>query len=341
MRKLSICVLFGGPEGERQTSVRAAVSVLKRMDPEKYNVFPVCITTKGDWILYGGRDFDVLLQPDWMNLPECRRAAISPVRNQGLLTFEDDCVVRERIDVAFPLIRADFGAIQGLLDLAGIPFVGSDAAACALTADKALTKLMAEKLELQTAPWQQVKSCDVENHPQQVLQELEETLGYPLFIKSVQRLAEAKVCAACDRQQLLEALQEMCLWGEWVLVESAVEGWEVEVAVMGNSIPMASVCAEIDTAETSRAFIPARIPEEQEEAVREAAVKLYGALGCKGIGKLTFFVKYDNSGIVFESANAQPDFSESALVANLFAASGIPMEQLVDQLVELAMEEKE
>ena len=127
MKKLSVCVLFGGMSPEHEVSLRSAESVLNNMDKEKYNIFPVGITKKGDWILYTGSDYSLLPTGQWEEYPDNRRATISPVRGQGLLSFEGDCVVRERIDVVFPVLHGENGedgAIQGLLQLAVFPTWG-------------------------------------------------------------------------------------------------------------------------------------------------------------------------------------------------------------------------
>lgn len=148
MRKRSVCILFGGISPEHEVSLRSAESVLNHIDKTKYNVFPVGITKEGDWVLFGGTDYAMLPAGTWLECPQNRRAAISPVRGQGLLTFEGDCVVRERIDLVFPVLHGangEDGAIQGLLQMAGIPYVGPHIAASAVSMDKTLTKLVADE----------------------------------------------------------------------------------------------------------------------------------------------------------------------------------------------------
>ena len=147
MKKLSVCILFGGVSPEHEVSLRSAESVLNNIDHEKYNVFPVGIAKDGDWQLFGGKDYSELPAGTWMNHPANRRAAISPICGQGLLCFEGDCVVRERIDVVFPVMHGENcedGAVQGLLKLAGIPYVGPHIAASAVSMDKTLTKLVVD-----------------------------------------------------------------------------------------------------------------------------------------------------------------------------------------------------
>mgnify|MGYP002579099008 CR=1 FL=1 len=159
LKKLSVCILFGGVSSEHEVSLRSAESVLNHIDKDKYNIFPVGITKDGDWILFGGKDYGMLPAGTWQNCEENRRAAISPVRGQGLLSFENDCVVRERIDVVFPVMHGENcedGAIQGLLQIAGIPYVGPHVAASAACMDKTITKLIASQAGVRQADWQLV-----------------------------------------------------------------------------------------------------------------------------------------------------------------------------------------
>ena len=160
MRKLSVCVLFGGMSPEHEVSLRSAEAVLNHIDHEKYNVFAVGITKDGDWIRYGGTDYSQLPTQEWRNHPDNRRAAISPVRDQGLLIFEGDCVVREWMDVVFPVLHGENGedgAMQGLLQMAGIPYVGPHVAASAVAMDKTLTKLVVDHAGVTQAAWQLVR----------------------------------------------------------------------------------------------------------------------------------------------------------------------------------------
>jgi len=139
MAKLNVCVLFGGMSPEHDVSLRSAESVLNNMDAEKYNIFPVGIAKDGDWILYGSTDYSKLPSGEWMNCPDNRRAAISPIRGQGLLIFEGDNVIREMIEIVFPVLHGENGedgTVQGLLQLAGIPYVGPHVAASAVSMDR-------------------------------------------------------------------------------------------------------------------------------------------------------------------------------------------------------------
>ena len=185
MKKLSVCILFGGISPEHEVSLRSAESVLNNIDHSKYNVFPVGITKDGDWILFGGKDYSMLPTGAWKTHPDNRRACISPVRGQGLLTFEGDCVVRERIDVVFPVLHGENGedgAMQGLLQMAGIPYVGPHVSASAVAMDKTLTKLVVDQAGVTQAAWELVRRQDLEHHMEQTLNSLEKRFAYPMFV---------------------------------------------------------------------------------------------------------------------------------------------------------------
>ena len=353
MVKLSVCVLFGGMSPEHAVSLRSAESVLNNMDPEKYNIYPVGITREGDWILYGSNDYSKLPSGEWEKCPENRRAAISPIRGQGLLVFEGDCVVREMIEVAFPVLHGENGedgTVQGLLELAGIPYVGPHVAASAVSMDKTLTKLVADNACVQQAAWQLVRSNEIGNHMDQIVVRLEEKFAYPMFVKPAGTGSSVGVSKAADRDALVKALNHAAQFDTKILVEEFIHGREIEVAVMGNESPVASVCGEIDSGaefydydakyvtDTSVAYIPARIPEDVEEFVREQAVKIYSAIGCKGLSRVDFFVTWEDNRVVFNEINTLPGFTSISMYPKLFAASGIPYPEIIDNLLRLAQE---
>lgn len=353
MKKLSVCILFGGVSPEHEVSLRSAESVLNNIDKEKYHVFPVGITKKGDWILFTGSDYSMLPTGEWESFEGNRRAAISPVRGQGLLSFEGDCVVRERIDVVFPVLHGENGedgAMQGLLQLAGIPYVGPHVAASAVAMDKTLTKLVVDQAQIPQAAWQLVRSGELTNRMERALNVLENRFGYPMFVKPAGTGSSVGVSKAHDRQELEAALRTAATYDSKILVEEFIDGKEIEVAVMGNDSPMASVCGEIDSGvefydydakyitDTSTAYVPAQIDEETAEQVREWAVKAYSALGCQGLSRVDFFVTRQDNRVVFNEINTLPGFTSISMYPKLFAASGVPYSQLIDQLLDLAME---
>ena len=354
MSKLSVCILFGGISPEHEVSLRSAESVLNNIDHEKYNVFAVGITKEGDWICYGGKDYSKLPTGQWKEHPDNRRAAISPIRGQGLLIFEGDCVVRQWIDVVVPVLHGENGedgTMQGLLQMAGIPYVGPHVAASAVAMDKTLTKLVADQAGITQAAWHLVHRNELANHKEHILDVLEGRFAYPMFVKPAGTGSSVGVSKAANRKALEEALELAAGYDGKVLVEEFIDGKEIEVAVMGNENPVASVCGEIDSGvefydydakyvtNTSKAYIPARIPEDVAESVREAAVKVYSAIGCHGLSRVDFFVTHEGNRVVFNEINTLPGFTSISMYPKLFRASGIPYTQLIDELLNLALED--
>ena len=353
MKNLSVCILFGGVSPEHEVSLRSAEAVLNNIDKGKYNIFPVGITKEGKWILYGGKDYSDLPSGRWLTHPDNRQAAISPIRGQGLLTFEGDCVVRQRIDVVFPVLHGENGedgSVQGLLQLAGIPYVGPHVAASAVAMDKTLTKLVADHAGITQAAWHLVRRADMGGRMETTLDALEAKFAYPMFVKPAGTGSSVGVSKAAEREDLKNALLAAGKYDDKVLVEEFIRGREIEVAVMGNESPVASICGEIDSGadfydydakyitDTSVAYIPARIPEDVAETVRDTAVKVYKAIGCQGLSRVDFFVTWQENRVVFNEINTIPGFTSISMYPKLFGASGVPYGQLIDKLLELALE---
>ncbi len=353
MRKLNVCVLFGGISPEHDVYLRSAESVLNNMDKEKYNCIPVGITKEGDWILYGGKDYSLLPSGEWQEYPGNRRATISPVRGQGLLSFEGDCVVREQIDVVFPVLHGENGedgAMQGLLQMAGIPYVGPHVSASAVAMDKTLTKLVIDNAGIRQAAWMLVRNSELQTRLEPIMDRVEEKFAYPVFVKPAGTGSSVGVSKSSNRDELKDALLSAGVYDEKILVEEFIDGREIEVAVMGNGSPVASVVGEIDSGaefydydakyvtDTSVAYIPARVSENVAEELREKAVKIYSAIGCQGLSRVDFFVTHEGEQVVFNEINTIPGFTSISMYPKLFAASGIPYPSLIDQLLQLALE---
>ncbi len=353
MNKLNVCVLFGGVSPEHDVSLRSAESVLNNLDQEKYQIFPVGITKQGAWILFGGNDYSLLPAGQWQEHQENRRVVISPEREQGLVCFGPNSVANVHIDVVFPVLHGENGedgSVQGLLQLAGIPYVGPHVSSSAVAMDKTLTKLVIDKAGIPQAAWQLVRSSELANRMESILDTVESRFSYPVFVKPAGTGSSVGVSKAIDRDCLRNALLHAGEYDEKILVEEFIAGAEVEVAVMGNESPIASVCGEIDSGaefydydakyvtDTSVAYIPARISENTAERVREYAVKAYNAIGCQGLSRVDFFVTFEEERIVFNEINTLPGFTSISMYPKLFEASGIAYGQLIDRLLEYAME---
>lgn len=352
MKKISVCILFGGISPEHKVSLRSAESVLNNIDKEKYEVLPVGITPEGQWILFGGSDYSMLPAGTWTTHPDNCAAAISPVRGQGLLCFTNEGVAEKKIDVAFPVMHGENcedGAMQGLLQMAGIPYVGPHVASSAVAMDKTLTKLVVDHAGVPQAAWQLVRRSDLSSM-ERVISVLEQRFVYPMFVKPAGTGSSVGVSKAANRESLIRALETAAEFDNKVLVEEFIHGREIEVAVLGNENPAASICGEIDSGadfydydakyitDTSVSYIPARIPEDVQEMVRQQAVKVYTAIGCQGLSRVDFFVTFEGNRVVFNEINTLPGFTSISMYPKLWGASGIPYTQLIDELLKLAME---
>ncbi len=352
MKKWNVGILFGGMSPEHAVSLRSAESVLNNLDPEKYDIYPIGITRDGRWFHFNSTDYSKLPDGLWEENESNCPVAISPVRGQGLLCFEEGCVTTIALDVVFPVLHGENGedgAIQGLLQLAGIPCVGPDLAASAVSMDKSLTKLVVGQIGQRQADWELVHREDLHRRMETVLATLQEHFTFPMFVKPAGTGSSVGVSKATDGISLQAALLAAAEYDEKILVEEYIRGKEVEVAVMGNDSPIASVCGEIDAGadyydydakyitDSSVAYIPARIGEDVAEQVRDAAVKIYSALGCRGLSRVDFFVTEDEQA-VFNEINTLPGFTSISMYPKLFEASGVAYGALLDRLLELAVE---
>ena len=352
MKKLNVCVLFGGISPEHEVSLRSAEFVLNQIDHEKYNILPVGITKDGDWILFGGTDYSTLPTKLWINHDSNRRAFLSPIRGQGLLCFENERIIYQPIDVVFPVlhgINGEDGAIQGLLEITGIPYVGSDIAASATCMDKCMTKLMADQIEIRQADWLLVTQAAYNRSREDICNMAESRFTYPMFVKPANTGSSIGVSKAKNREELFNALESALCYDHKILVEEYIIAQEVECAVLGNQVLSTSICGEIVPgadfydydakyiSDSSSLYIPARISEQAAETVRRISVKVYEAMGCRGLGRVDFFVKPDGE-VVFNEINTLPGFTSISMYPKLFQASGISYTELIDRLLTLALE---
>ena len=353
MAKLNVCVLFGGISPEHEVSLRSAESVLSNIDKEKYTVITVGIKKDGQWILFNSDDYSLLPDGSWENHPDNCQAFLSPVRGQGLVCLQNGTYSCRPVDVVFPVLHGENGedgAMQGLLQMAGIPFVGSHLAESAVSMDKTLTKLVADNASIPQAAWLLVNRRDLATRLDGIVAKIEERFTYPVFVKPAGTGSSVGVSKAANREKLVEALHFAGKYDDKILVEEFIHGREVEVAVLGNANPVASICGEIDSGvefydyeakyvtNTSVAYIPARISEEVAEQVRELAVKLYTAIGAKGLSRVDFFVTFEGERVVFNEINTLPGFTSISMYPKLFSASGIEYPDLIDRLLTLALE---
>ncbi len=350
---MKLLILFGGLSSEHEVSCLSASSIVRNADREKYDLVVAGITKDGRWLLYEDPDPDAMASGTWEQAAH-QPAMLVPDRSvHGLLILRDGAATPLRVDCCFPVLHGfggEDGAIQGLLTLAGIPFVGPDVAASACAMDKSITKVLAARAGVRQAAYALVRHAEFAEDADAALRMVMDTLGeFPVFVKPCASGSSVGVHKATDLDSLRAGLQEAFRWDEKVLVEEFIAGKEIEVAVLGNRSPVASLAGEIAPTQefytydakykddTSALYIPARIPDQSMQAVREAALRVYAAVGCQGLSRVDFFCKADGE-IVFNEINTIPGFTSISMYPKLFAHAGYSYPALIDALVDLAME---
>lgn len=346
-------IIFGGASSEHFVSCVSASYVISNIPTDKYDVVTVGITRDGEWYLYEG-DVSLLPEDKWLENGKITKAVLSPDRkDKSLIVFRDDKVEKIKIDVAFPVLHGkngEDGTIQGLLELSGIPYVGSDCRSSACSMDKAITNTFADSAEICQAKW---LSCVAEEYREikdGFLKKAEDYLGYPIFVKPANAGSSVGVSKAVDRASLEKAMEVAFKEDRKVVLEEFVDGFEVECAVLGNRDAKAMSVGQIKPAnefydyeakyenDNSELYIPAHIPEETIDEVRKTAVRIYKVLGCSGLSRVDFFVTKRDGKVVFNEINTIPGFTPISMYAKLCEYSGISYSQLVDRLLMLAEE---
>lgn len=353
MSKLKIAVLFGGASSEHDVSLVSAYSVLTNIPKDKYDVMCIGITKKGHWMYYPG-EYEDIKTGEWEKNPDCCTALISPDSiHKGILVLEgDDNYYLRKVDAVFPVlhgVNGEDGTVQALCTLAGLPCVGCDMTSSAACMDKAITHTILDAAGIRTAPYCYV-TRDSLSDMDSACEEIEAKLGsYPVFVKPACAGSSVGVSRAADREGLKNGLKIAFAHCSKVVIETEIIGKEVECAVLGNGTELiASVPGQITPAEefydydakyklgTSVLDIPAKITEQQMDTLREIAKKAYIAMGCSGFSRVDFFVT--ESDIILNEINTIPGFTPISMYPKLMDNMGIPYGELLDRLIELAVE---
>lgn len=348
----NLLVIFGGCSSEYSVSLRSAASVLRNLDSSKYNVITLGITKVGAWYLYNG-DIDSIENDCWFNDEDTTPAILSPDKKDKSLIVLNDMGAYEKIaiDVIFPVLHGkngEDGTIQGIFELAGIPYVGCGLLASGMCMDKAVTNTLADAAGIDGAKW--AAFTETEYREGRVnLAAIEEKLGYPIFVKPANAGSSVGISKAHNHMELLSALDIAFQNDYKAVLEETLVGREIECAVMGNTQPVASCIGEIlPTAEfydfdakyidnSTGLAIPADLPESVSEKVRAAAVNAYRTLGCEGLSRVDFFLCNDGR-ICLNEINTLPGFTSISMFPKLFGQVGIPYAELLDRLIEYAEE---
>lgn len=347
--KKTVALIFGGASSEHEISLLSASSVLKNISRELYNVIKVGITRKGVWFVYNGDDENVKdgkWEADKDNLVP---AVISPCTVQhGLFLFDKTLMKFEsvRVDVAFPILHGkggEDGAIQGLLSLAGIPFVGCGILSSACSMDKDVTKELCQKAGISVVDW---LTAYKEDFNDDFVLKCEEQLSYPMFIKPASEGSSFGASKAETREEFYVASAKAFELGEKILIEKYINGREVELAALETDDVYISSVGEIVTEDgfydfdskyvndTATLHIPATLKEDIALRLKENAKKVFKVLGCKGIGRIDFFVEGDN--IYFNEINTLPGFTNISMYPKLMEYDGISYTDLITKLIENA-----
>lgn len=355
MDKMNLVVVFGGVSSEHDISCISAASILRNADADKYEIYPVGITKSGSWKLFESTDYDSVENGSWETSEQAVPAMLSPDRGtHGLLVLRESGAEVIHADCVFPVLHGiggEDGTLQGLLELAHIPYVGPGVAASACSMDKSLTKIIVEQEGVRQAAFSLARRSAFRADAEAVCAEAEQKLGaYPVFVKPCSEGSSVGVSKATDRASLKKGLEEAFRYDAKVLVEEFIDGHEIEVAVLGNDAPTASVAGEIAPSQefytfeakyvdgTSGLYIPAHISDSAMANVREAAVRVYTALGCKVLSRVDFFCTYADDEIVFNEINTLPGFTSISMYPKLQEHMGLSYSALIDALVSLAME---
>jgi D-alanine-D-alanine ligase len=361
-RKIRVAVIFGGKSGEHEVSLASARSIMAAMDKDKYEIFPVGITKSGRWLTTG--DPMALLSAGVDAPPEAEDEAEQALPNlEG--GGDPDLLPRRElvpglrqarfpaVDVVFPVLHGPYGedgTIQGLLEIADLPYVGAGVLGSALGMDKAAMKSVFKAHGLPVVEHMLVLRKAWAAHPERVLEEIEARFTYPLFLKPANLGSSVGVSKAHHREELVRGLNLAARFDRKILVEAAVNAREVECSVLGNDEPIASIPGEvvpcnefydykakyIDNA--SKLYIPADLPAETTKLVQELAVRAFVALDCAGMARVDFFLCRDTGKLYVNELNTIPGFTSISMYPKLWEASGIPYPELIDRLIELAIE---
>ena len=347
-KRLRVGVLFGGRSGEHEVSLVSAASVIRGLDPDKYEPVPVGITKDGHWLVGEGA---AKLLPDI--LKSGRRVMLTADPTEAAIVPLDRGAGAQRFDVIFPVMHGTFGedgTIQGMLELADIPFVGAGVLGSAIGMDKDVSKRLCESAGIPVVPWVTVFRWRWEKEPSAVQAEIEEKFPYPVFVKPATLGSSVGMTKVHNSAELAPALNLACEFGMKILVEQAVSAREIEVSVLGNHDPQASVPGEIVphrefydyTAkyleDGTQLLIPADLKPAQMKKIQELAVKAFSTLELLGMARVDFFLEKKGGKLFLNEVNTIPGFTSISMYPKLWEASGIGFRELIDKLIELALE---
>lgn len=348
--KKRAAVIFGGISSEHEVSCRSVINVISGFREESYELTLIGITKEGAWLLVDG--IESIQDGSWYQASST--AILSPDRSRpGLLILNDGSCEYRPIDVVVPVLHGKYGedgTVQGLCELAGIPYVGSGVLASAVSMDKISTKIFVERLGIRQANFVADIAVDL-SEMEATVQQVEEKLAYPVFVKPSNAGSSCGVSKAHDREELKQAIRLAKEFDTRVLIEETIVGHEVECAVLGGSEVEASKVGEVLAAaefydyeakyhneESQTVIDPAGIPEDVKEEVRADAIAIFKAVSGFGMSRVDFFVEKETNEVVFNELNMLPGCTDISMYPMLWEDMGVPMPDLVDRWVDTAFE---
>ena len=353
MSKIRVAVVFGGKSNEHDVSVVSAAHVINSIPKDKYDVVCIGITKKGHWVKYIG-DVQDIPNHKWETHPDNVPCVLSPdPLDKGFLAIRQDNTVQHvKVDVIFPVLHGkngEDGTIQGLFEMAEIPYVGCDLISSANCMDKALTHTVLEANGIKTAKWTSMLISEMQNLDEKCA-EMEQKLEYPMFVKPANCGSSVGISKVKNLEELKAGIKFAFAHDKKVVVEQGVVGMECECAVMGNDEPFVSTVGEVCSANgelydydakynnaESKTVIPARTSRENIENIRTAALKAYKAMGCSGLARVDFFL-CDDGTVVLNEINTLPGHTPISMYPQLMQYEGISCEEQEDRLIKLALD---
>ena len=348
-KKQTIAVIMGGRSSEHEVSLVSATNITKNIDAERYDIILIGITKTGEWKLVPS--LEAVADGSWVDGQT--KVLLSPETGKGdLLLIDGKKLKVKHIDVVFPVLHGmngEDGTIQGLFELAGIPYVGCGVLASACSMDKFYTKVIVDHIGIRQARFVGVHRRDLQ-HMDDVVKKIEEEIPYPVFVKPSKAGSSQGVSKAQDHHELRKALMIAARHDSKILVEETIVGRELECAVLGNAKPDASGVGEILAADVfysyeakynnadSRTIVDPDLPQGKEEEIRQAAIEIYKALDCTGLSRVDFFLTDDGNEVVFNEINTLPGFTAISMYPMLWEARGISEKELTQKLIDLGME---
>ena len=360
-KKIRVGLVFGGRSGEHDVSLASANSIIKSLDAEKYEVVPIGITREGRWLLGTEPQKLIAAERQAVESSDLEGEQTTAVTLTGdpslrrLIPLQSGEQLRDNgaLDVILPVLHGTYGedgALQGLLEMANVAYVGAGVLGSALGMDKEKMKMLFRSVGLLVGDYLAYKRGEWERDPESIMDAVEQRLGYPTFVKPANLGSSVGVNKAHDRGELEQAINVAAEYDRKIVIERGIDCRELECAVLGNDEPIASVVGEVIASNEfydynakyldgkSQIVIPADIPPAAADAVRRQASAAFIALDLSGLARVDFFLEKQTGEVYINEVNTMPGFTEISMYPKLWEASGLPYAQLLDRLIELAIE---